>query len=385
MNTGSGSRRPLSKVHGNSAISGRLPLICLAALALLGAGLVLASCGGLSLNGLLLNEEMGEFQVSPGSANVAVGTKLSLTGSGGFKPYSFDKSSGGGSVGSSSGVYQAPATVAVGNYEQAEIQGTDYAGGTATTTLTVFNPLTLNVGLVTIAEGGKVDFDADGGVPDYSFYVDSTLAHSSADGTWASDDWPDASTFLVEVMDSIGNVAAATVTVLDPSGPLAIDPAAVSVEQGGTVNFTGINVTGTGAYTDAAAGGSFDPPNGDNTTYTAPAAPFEGEVTVTLEDDIDSVTATVYVYDPADPPGDLTITPSAVGVDLGYGDTLIFTAAGGILPYTFSIDPDDLYGTIEKIAYNQARYTAPSSNTVDWVQLTDAVGTTLRVKVKTKG
>jgi hypothetical protein len=383
MNIGSGSRRPLSKVHANSAISGRLPLICLAVLAILGTSLVLAGCGGLSLNGLLLNEEPGEFQVSPGSANVAVGTKLSLTGSGGFKPYSFTDS-GVGSVGSSSGVYQAPATVAVGDYEQAEIQGTDYAGDTAATTLTVFNPLTLNVGLVTIAEGGTVDFDADGGVPDYSFYVDSTLAHSS-DGTWASDDWPDAGTYLVEVVDSIGNVIAATVTVLDPSEPLAISPAAVSVEQGGTVDFSGINVTLPATYTDAAAGGSFDTPNEENTTYTAPAAPFEGEVTVTLQDDKDSVTATVYVYDPADPPGDLTITPSAVGVDLGYGDTLVFTAAGGYLPYTFSIDPDDLYGTIEKIAYNQARYTAPSSNTVDWIQLTDAVGTTLRVKIKTKG
>ncbi len=383
MKIGSGSRRPLSKVHANSAISGRLPLICLAVLALLGASLVLASCGGLSLNGLLLNEEPGEFQVSPGSANVPVGAKLTLTGSGGFKPYSFT-GSGVGSVGSSSGVYQTPATVPVGDYEQAEIQGTDYTGDTAATTLTVFNPLTLNVGAVTIAEGGTVDFDADGGVPDYSFYVDSTLAHSSTDGTW-NKTWPDPGTYLVEVVDSIGNVIVATVTVLDPLGPLAISPAAVSVEQGGTVDFSGINVTGTGVYTDAAAGGSFDPPNGDNTTYTAPAAPFEGEVTVTLEDDIDSVTATVYVYDPADPPGDLTITPSAVGVDLGYGDTLVFTAAGGVLPYTFSIDPDDLYGTIEKIAYNQARYTAPSSNTVDWVQLTDAVGTTLRVKIKTKG
>lgn len=383
MKIGSGSRRPLSKVHANSAISGRLPLICLAVLALLGASLVLASCGGLSLNGLLLNEEPGEFQVSPGSANVPVGAKLTLTGSGGFKPYSFT-GSGVGSVGSSSGVYQTPATVPVGDYEQAEIQGTDYTGDTAATTLTVFNPLTLNVGAVTIAEGGTVDFDADGGVPDYSFYVDSTLAHSSTDGTW-NKTWPDPGTYLVEVVDSIGNVIVATVTVLDPLGPLAISPAAVSVEQGGTVDFSGINVTGTGVYTDAAAGGSFDPPNGDNTTYTAPAAPFEGEVTVTLEDDIDSVTATVYVYDPADPPGDLTITPSAVGVDLGYGDTLVFTAAGGVLPYTFSIDPDDLYGTIEKIAYNQARYTAPNSNTVDWVQLTDAVGTTLRVKIKTKG
>jgi hypothetical protein len=390
MNTGSGSRRPLSKVHGNSAISGRLPLICLAALALLGAGLVLASCGGLSLNGLLLNEEMGEFQVSPGSANVPAKGSIDIQGQGGFKPYEYSKASGLGKVDPQTGVYRAPDTVA--GREEVEIQVTDYAGGEDTASLTVFPPLQLKlngqfIAQITVNDTESVDFDADGGVVDagYAYYQNGVdTGERPADGQWTFPSGQDAGTYLVEVLDDLGNSAMGTVTVVASGGDLAIDPAVAYVVQGGTVDFKGINVEGDASYTADPAVGSFTPPTPDpDTTYTAPVD-FEGDVTVTLTDDFDSdsVTATLYVV--ASEPDPLSISPSSFNDTFKWGDTAVFTAAGGITPYTFWVESDGAAGKIEKIGWNKALYTAPQENGVIWVWLEDQLGNSKRVKVQVK-
>lgn len=386
MNGGRGSLRAMLKVYGKRTAFGRSSLLCASLLIVLGLGFVLTGCGQLSLSQLLENEEPGVFDVSPNDANIAVNTEMTITGAGGFKPYIFEKVAGIGTIDAESGVYLAPPSV-TGDYQEADIQTTDFFGKTALTTLKVFNPLSLNVDATTVLEGGNVNFDADGGVPGYSFYVDGseTPIVTSADGIWNST-WPTQGVYLVEVVDSIGNGAVSTVTVLTATGTLAIDPESVSIAQSGVVHFTGINLSGMAEYSHDPALGTLTAA-GDDAQYTAPDN-FTGIITVRLEDSFDAsvVTAKVYVYDPLIPPEALSISPSTVHDDLRFGETLVFTAAGGLLPYAFSIDPDDFTGTLEKIDFNKARYTAPSgNNTVDWIRLTDGLGTPRRVRVKVKG
>jgi hypothetical protein len=199
------------------------------------------------------------------------------------------------------------------------------------------------------------------------------------DAVYTAPSAPFIGTVMVTLSDDTES-AAATVHVkeMDP-GELAIDPTAIAVAPAGTVTFTGLNVFGTPDYTADPDVGSFTP-SGDDADYTAPAAPYEGTIFVTLSDKSESVTASVYVSD--SPPGAPVLSPSSFDSDLSYGDVVVFTVSGGLRPYRFWLEYDGAHGTLERINDTRARYTAPSANTVDWVWVEDALGASNRVKAK---
>jgi hypothetical protein len=180
--------------------------------------------------------------------------------------------------------------------------------------------------------------------------------------------------------DTESAIAMVQVMEMDP-GDLAIDPTAIVLLSGDTVTFTGLNVFGTPFYTADPNVGFFTPSE-DDAVYTAPAAPFEGFVTVTLSDNTETVTAKVYVL--SEEPDPLSISPSSFEEDIKYGDEVVFTVSGGIKPYTFWLEYDGAHGTLVQINETQARYTAPSVNTVDWVWVKDFLETELRVKTKVR-
>jgi hypothetical protein len=210
-----------------------------------------------------------------------------------------------------------------------------------------------------------------------------SFAPSGDDAEYTAPAAPFTGTVTVTLSDDKES-ATATVQVMamDP-GDLAIDPIETQVQWGGTVSFTGINVQGTAVYAASPAVGSFAP-SGDDADYTAPPDPFTGEVTVTLTDDSESVTATVHVLDVD--PATLELVLSPKKVDLIWGDEHPFTASGGIGPYTFWLG-DGAKGILTQISDTEAVYEAPYANTTDWVWVEDSVGTTpesAKAKVKAK-
>jgi len=340
--------------------------------------LVLAGCGQLSLTQLLENEEPGELRVNLSDANLSVNSKIEIAASGGFKPYTFSLvPSSPGTIESDTGIYTAPPTVTTpGGFDQVEIEATDYFGRIDLSTLNVFEPLSLNIKNITVTTADTVDFTASGGVAPYSFYLDDVLKVDSSIWTFPASS---VGTYIVEVLDDIENSAVAKVEVV--ADALAIVPTSAYVLINETTTFSALNPTGAIIFSVANQGpdtGWFTDPGVTPAQYNAPTAPTTD--TVILTDTGTSVTATVHVL--ASDPDPLVITPSAINDPLSYGEEVVFTVSGGVSPYTFWLEYDGPHGSLEQIAADKARYTAPNANTVDWVWVVDELDTSLRVKVR---
>ncbi|MBN2553684.1 MAG: hypothetical protein JXB06_12985, partial [Spirochaetales bacterium] len=363
--------------------------------AVLALSLLLAGCGEISLNQLLESEEPGELRLNPASANVPVETVMTVQGKGGFIPYTYAIVDGGtldpDILDPETGVFTAP-----GEPATVTIEVTDYWGRKAQGTLNVFEQLKLiysgeTASRLTVALADlPLDFDASGGVPDpgYVFSVEGESGTTSIDsnGIFSS---TDAGQYMVEVSDSIGNSAIATVRVLDINGPLTIDPevAYVVIGLGNNLQFTAYNYDpDTFEFSvkdpgDGSSTGWFIDPHTNPATYVEP---FSRTVdTIVLSDALDTVAATVHVL--WSEPSDLEISPASFNEDLEYGDEVIFTVSGGLPPYEYWLEYDGEHGTLEQFNDTQARYTAPNTNTVDWVYVMDALENKLRVKTKVSG
>jgi hypothetical protein len=355
-------------------------------LLVLGLTLVLSGCGDLSLNQLLENEKPGELQMSPKSATVVIGTSITLQGTGGFEPYSYAKGSGtgDGDLQTDTGVLTA---ISAGSLV---IEVIDYFGKEAQGSVEIVNQLMILYGgqpaeRLTFALPDppplELDFSHSGGSGPYVYSVEGSGASIDPDtGEFSTSVEGE---YIVDVSDSLGNSAVALVKVLEVGGPLTISPEVTHVRYGQTVDFTAYN------YDPATYSFSVQPPvvgsigptaNPDVYRYTTPASGPDAVVTIVLADILAEVKATVHVLN-ADP-FPLSISPASFGEDLEYGETVTFTASGGLPPYTFWLEYDGAHGTLEEINGNQALYTAPNANTVDWVWVKDALDSMERVKTK---
>jgi hypothetical protein len=266
------------------------------------------------------------------------------------------------------------------------IEVTDYFGTKAQGTLKIFTQLKLQESgaqvshLIVEISSLPLNFSGQGGVPPYEYAVEGDGASIDASGVFTAS----AGEYLVEVSDAIGNSAVASVTVLDVGGPLTIDPEVAYVLLGQTTNFTAFNYDpATFSFSVQAPGTGSITPTANPATYTPPA--FETVETIVLSDVLATVNATVHVL--ASDPDPLVITPASFDATkpLKYGDEVVFTVSGGLPPYTFWLEYDGAHGTLEQISADQALYTAPDSNTVDWVWVKDALETMLRVKTQVRG
>lgn len=346
------------------------------------AVLLLASCGRISLMELMETEDPGAFSVQPGVATVVEGASVDILAQGGFRPYSPLSLDGVGTL--VDGVYTAPDDVGPGG-ETVIIQSADRFGTPAQSVLRVFARLHINAEAVTLLDTETFPFFAWGGQGPWDYYREGGLALEDSWVGWLFPASP-SGVYEVEVEDAQGMRVGATVTVVE-SNPtvLAISPTEATTTVGGaTVDF-GIAVPGGHAHTVTTDLGSVAEIDAITWRYTPPGSGGTATVTLTDTDAGQTVTATVSVLDLVPTGKPLAISPAALASDLAPGEQVVFTASGGTPPYAFGIDVDQLMGTLETIAPDKVRYTAVTqANNLDWLRLTDAVGDSVRVKVKSK-
>ncbi len=169
---------------------------------------------------------------------------------------------------------------------------------------------------------------------------------------------------MVEVTDSLGNKATATVSI---GAGLTYAPADPVTSTGGAIAFQAFGGSGIYTWSLAAApsGGTID----DSGRYVAGAVGDVVDV-VTLNDALGAaVTIRVVVG------AGLRLAPGVASTVLG--GTVSFSAAGGSGVYAYALESNQSRGAIDE----SGTYTAGGRAGVDIVRLTDSFGNTARATV----
>ena len=365
------------KKHGIAGPRGFLPrTLAWAAAAIV---LALAGCGDLSLYSALEGDVGGDFRLSPQTALVPEGTPFTFSALGGFLPYEVTVA---GLTAKDEHTWEFPASfVTFGDSDDYTIEATDLLGNTATATVTVFTTVAqpvLNETVVTLTAGDSWTFTVSGGRAPFVWTLDdvvqSAITNSSYPHLFAA-----AGSYTVGLTDSLGFYCEAEVSVVLPPAPdvpLVISPTSASVVVGGMLSFEAFG--GNGSYSFSALPGSIT--NTNPATFTAPVTP--GTCTVTLTDtSVPPRVATAAVVVTASTSDPLALSPSSPKVT-AEGDTVLFTAAGGVPPYTFSSKkPSD--GNFLDPA-NSGQYTHLRAKKDVEVRLTDSTGKRVTTKVRWK-
>jgi alpha-tubulin suppressor-like RCC1 family protein len=224
------------------------------------------SLGNTSNASLTVNENLA---ITPTSAYVVVDSDYSLGFTGGVPPVSYSIVSGGGAIDSATGVYTAPSTTG-----SATVRVTDALGHTSDASLTMFNPLTISPNDQTIGINTVQNFTASGGVGALTFSIFSGNGSiNPSTGVYTAP--ATAGTEIIQVTDSIGNTASATLYVVSA---LTISPTNLRLPVFSTATFSA--VLGTAPYTYSIFSGS-GTINSSTGLYTAPATAGSGVARVT--------------------------------------------------------------------------------------------------------
>jgi uncharacterized delta-60 repeat protein len=138
---------------------------------------------------------------------IGTNSNFTFTASGGVSPYTFSILSGGGTIGSISGAYSAPATTG-----KAAILLIDQLGNTAKLNFDIVEPIKLNLTSLTIERTRAYQFTARGGALPYTFSTTSGSISTSSGLYTAS---TSAGTATITVTDKVGQIATAAVTITD--------------------------------------------------------------------------------------------------------------------------------------------------------------------------
>jgi hypothetical protein len=388
MKGGGQSVRPISNVRRKCHLLEHSSAVNTLALIVLGSSLLLSGCGELSLSQLLANEEPGELSISPTNALVPAAGTLDLTGNGGYEPYTYENKGLIGSIDAVTGQYTAPPASEINGTGTTEVEVTDGFGAEASTTVTVFAPISLSPAMKTIGINEAVTFTVSGGVPDpdygYFFSVDGADPVGDADGVWTHT-FDTEGSHMVEAEDSLGNTTIATITA---TSGLAIDAEQSWVlvltdppDPQSSTNLRAVNQTSAHTFSilDPQTGlpeadGWIENPQLDTATYHAP----ESEKIVTIElEDVNLATATAEIHVLSAPPQPIAF-PSAATVPVN--GQLQLTAVGGVEPHTFRLVGDGSLSPHPNQDY-RIRYQAPGFATTAYVWVQDALGTRAKATI----
>jgi hypothetical protein len=295
----------------------------------------------------------GPLQIAPLTAAVIVGHTQTFTGSGGVPPYSYSLVSGGGSV-SNAGLYTAPATAGT-----AVVRITDSQNNYAEASIRILEPLLFIPSSMSMAKSSILNLLASGGEPAYRYTILTglgTINSSTGQFTSAST----AGIVSVQVEDNVGNTATGTITVYES---VIISPVTSNLVINETQTFTASGGQIPYAYSLVSGGGTVNAVTG---VYTAPATP--GTAVVRVTDNLGQTSEANITINAA-----LTIAPTAV--TLAVTNSLQFNAAGGVPPYTFSLQSGTGGTTVSGL------YTAPASIGADVIKVTDAGGRTATANI----
>ena len=299
--------------------------------------------------------------VSPSAASVApraTRTFVATGGSGTGYVWSLSVNASGGSI-AAGGAYTAGSTGGVSD----TVKVVDSLGGAGTAVVTVTAGVSVSPASASVAPRGTRTFTASGGSGTgyaWSLSTNASGATITAGGVYTAGT-NGSVTDTVKVVDSLGNVGTAAVTVA-PLPAVAIAPSTASVSPRGAQTFTASGGTGTGYAWSLAVN--------ESSGSISPAGVY-------LAGSVSSVTDTVKVTDS----GGKTAT-AAVAVTAGVfitpataavksRGTRSFTASGGSgVGYVWSLAVNASGGSITAAGLYTAGATA---NVTDTVTVTDSL------------
>lgn len=270
---------------------------------------------------------------------------------GGIPTYFYSIASSQGSFAGS--IYTAPATAGI---FYASVFDSQSPTPNAASGAVIVNPvLAIDPVVKTLSVNNTFGFSASGGVPPYAYSVQSGGGQiNSSDGLYTAPS--SAGATVVRVTDAHGHTAVSNVTI---NGALAIAPPTKVIQSGDSFTFTASGGVGSISYSLVSGEGSINPLSGQ---YTASAG--TGSAVVRVTDILGNTSdATVIIVN------SLSLAPSLAL--LQGGASIVFTASGGLAPYSYALISGD--GVINS---STGAFTAASDPGQSVVRVTDALGTT---------
>lgn len=288
--------------------------------------------------------------LSPATTTIAVNATQVFVAAGGSGIYTYSVLIGGGSIGASTGVYTAPASVG-----SAIVQVADSEGQTATAVvaIAVSGVLAISPLTQTVAVNATLSYSASGGTAPYSYAkISGTGTIDSTTGVYTAP--AAAGSATIEVTDSVGATATTTVTVV---AALAISPAAPSLVVNSTQVFSASGGLAPYTYSLPAGSGSLV-----SATYTAPSA--TGSATVRVTDSLGSSSdATITIT--TGPAAQIVITGTTAivsGTCVGYA--VVSKDSGGNTVNVSSATTVDLSATGSGHFYSDSSCSSSISSTI---------------------
>jgi len=308
--------------------------------------------------------------VSPASASTTPRGSAHFTAAGGSGigfTWSLVTNASGGSIDAATGAYSAGP---VGNVTDV-VQVTDSLGNPATASVAVTAGVSVSPATASTPPRGSASFTATGGSGTGFTWALVTNASggsiNATTGAYTAGSVGDV-TDVVRAIDSLGNVATASVTV---TSGVSISPATAAAPPRGSVSFSPSGGSWSGfswALVTNASGGSIDAATG---IYTA--GPTGGVTDVIRVTDSlgNSATASITVT------AGVSVSPASASTS-PRGSTG-FTAAGGSGSFTWSLATNASDGSINATT---GAYTAgPTGGVTDVIQATDSLGNTATASV----
>jgi hypothetical protein len=281
--------------------------------------------------------------LTPTSVTLAVNNQTTFVASQGLAPYNFTVSCG---TINASGLYTAPAST-----DTCTVTVTDAHNTTATANVTIAPAISLSPVTATLLTTGTHSFAASGGVPPYTYTMQSGLGTvNGTSGLYTAS--TTAGTEVVLVTDALGNTATSSVMVV---GPLILSPSFQTIASGGTLQLNTSGGLGAKIFSITSGSGSLDSNSG---LFIGTSS---GLTLVSVTDSLlNTSTGTVTVLAP------LNLNPTTA--TLGASQTITLTASGGQGPYTYSVSAGQ--GSVNA----SGLFTAPNTGGTSQVKVTDSFG-----------
>lgn len=281
--------------------------------------------------------------ISPSTPTVEVSKTLVFSASGGQGPYTFSKTSGGGTLAGST--FTAPSTAG-----SATVRVTDQLGNTRDASITIIAAVGGACASSPCLNGGVCVLDAES----ETGYVCDCAGDYTGDNCeiepppCGNSELPCDPGFFCTVV----GVCLPDGTTPNPT-PVAISPGSATILVSASRSFTATGGNPPYTYLISAGDGSIS-----GSTYTAPA--YATTASVTVRDAFGATSSATVTVRPA-----LQISPSAISVAVNGSTT--FSATGGIGSYTFARVSGG--GSM-----TGSTYTAPATTGTATVRVTDSAG-----------